>query len=114
MIVTDGFTGNVVLKAMEGSLRLAMEQTRSALGAGLAGRLASAANRDRLHGVARRLDADAQGGAALLGLTAPVVVAHGAARARAVSQACALARDLARSAAGAHRPAIAEAAGTLR
>ena len=113
VIVTDGFTGNVVLKAMEGSLRLAMQQTRSAVGAGLAGRLASAANRGRLRGLARRLDADAQGGAALLGLTAPVVVAHGAARAGAVSQACALAGDLARSAAAGaqHRP-VAAAAGT--
>lgn len=95
VVVTDGFTGNVTLKAIEGSLRLALAETRAALAAGPAGALAEAANRRRLRALAERFDADAHGGAVLLGLAGTVVVAHGSARARAVARACRLARDLA-------------------
>jgi phosphate acyltransferase len=95
VVVTDGFTGNVALKAIEGSLRLAVTQTRAALAAGPAGALAQAANRRRLRALAERFDADAHGGAALLGVAGTVVIAHGAARARAITRACLLAADLA-------------------
>jgi len=94
VVVTDGFTGNVVLKAIEGSLRLAVTETRAALAAGPLGAAACLANRHRLRRVADRFDADAQGGAVLLGLAGTVVIAHGAARARAITRACLLAREL--------------------
>ena len=45
VVVTDGFTGNVALKLIEGSLRLAVTQTRAALTAGPAGAVAQFANR---------------------------------------------------------------------
>ena len=45
VVVTDGFTGNVALKTIEGSLRLAVTETRAALTAGPAGALAQFANR---------------------------------------------------------------------
>ena len=97
VVVTDGFTGNVTLKAIEGSLRLALAEARAALTAGPAGALAQAANRRRLRALADRFDSDAHGGAALLGLAGTVVIAHGSARARAITRACLLARDLARA-----------------
>jgi glycerol-3-phosphate acyltransferase PlsX len=87
VVVTDGFTGNVALKAIEGSLRLA----------GPAGALTRFANRGRLRRLTERFDADAHGGAVLLGLGGTVVIAHGSARARAITRACLLARDLART-----------------
>jgi glycerol-3-phosphate acyltransferase PlsX len=96
VVVTDGFTGNIMLKAVEGTLRLAIAETRSALGAGPAGAAASFANRRRVHRLARRFDAEAHGGAVLLGLAGTAVIAHGAARSRAITRACVLARDLAR------------------
>lgn len=97
VVVTDGFTGNVLLKAVEGSLRLALSETRAALTAGPAGALAGLANRRRLRRVAGRFDADEHGGAVLLGVAGPVVIAHGSARARAITRACLLARDLAQA-----------------
>jgi glycerol-3-phosphate acyltransferase PlsX len=97
VVVTDGFTGNVALKAIEGSLRLAVTETRAALAAGPAGAVAQFANRGRLRRVAERFDADSRGGAVLLGLEGTVVIAHGSARAPAVTRACLLARDLVRA-----------------
>ena len=97
VVVTDGFTGNVALKTIEGSLRLAVTETRAALAAGPAGAAAQFANRGRLRRLAERFDADAHGGAVLLGLGGTVVVAHGSARARAITRACLLARDLVRA-----------------
>ncbi len=75
--VTDGFTGNVMLKAVEGSLRLALSETRAAVTAGPAGALAQFANRHRLRRLAARFDADEHGGAVPLGVAGPVVIAHG-------------------------------------
>ena len=97
VVVTDGFTGNVALKTIEGSLRLAVTETRAALAAGAAGAVAQFANRGRLRRLAERFDVDAHGGAVLLGLGGTVVVAHGSARARAITRACLLARDLVRA-----------------
>jgi glycerol-3-phosphate acyltransferase PlsX len=97
VVVTDGFTGNVALKAIEGSLCLAVTETRAALTAGPAGALTRFANRGRLRRLTERFDADAHGGAVLLGLGGTVVIAHGSARARAITRACLLARDLART-----------------
>jgi phosphate acyltransferase len=96
VVVTDGFTGNVALKTIEGSLRLAVTEMRAALAAGPVGAVAQFANRDRLRRLAERFDADSRGGAVLLGLGGTVVIAHGSARARAITRACLLARDLVR------------------
>ncbi len=97
VVVTDGFTGNVALKTIEGSLRLAVTETRAALTAGPLGAAAQFANRGRLRRMAERFDADAHGGAVLLGLGGTVVIAHGSARARAITRACLLARHLVRA-----------------
>jgi phosphate acyltransferase len=97
VVVTDGFTGNVMLKAVEASLRLGLAETRAALAAGPLGAAAQFINRHRMRQVAERFSAEAHGGAALLGLAGTVVIAHGSARARAVTQACLLARDLAQA-----------------
>ncbi|KWX00149.1 phosphate acyltransferase [Carbonactinospora thermoautotrophica] len=95
VVVTDGFTGNVVLKSLEGALRFAVTEIRDALTAHPVARLAALPHRGRLRRLASRFDPDTYGGAALLGLSQTVVIVHGAARARAVTNACLLARDLA-------------------
>ncbi|MDQ4049204.1 MAG: phosphate acyltransferase PlsX [Actinomycetota bacterium] len=77
VIVTDGFTGNVALKVMEGTSRtvaLAMKDAvRSSPVSALGGLLVKGA----MGGVRDRLDPERAGGAILLGLRKPVVVAHG-------------------------------------
>jgi glycerol-3-phosphate acyltransferase PlsX len=96
VIVTDGFTGNVALKTLEGSVRFATAELRAAVTGTPAARIGAFLQRRSLRQLAARLDAESYGGAVLLGLGGTVVIAHGASTARAVTSACLLAADLAR------------------
>jgi phosphate acyltransferase len=96
VIVTDGFTGNVALKTLEGSLRFAAAEMRSAVTGTRSARMGALLQRRGLRRLTAMLDADRYGGAALLGLGGTVVIAHGASKARAITSACVLAADLAR------------------
>jgi phosphate acyltransferase len=95
VIVTDGFTGNVALKTLEGTASFAADQLRQALGGTLAARIGAVFQRRGLRELAARLDSESYGGAALLGLEATVVIAHGAVRAKGAAAACRLAAELA-------------------
>ncbi|MEO3828219.1 phosphate acyltransferase PlsX [Actinomadura sp. B10D3] len=90
VVVTDGFTGNVVLKNIEGCVRTTL---------GLVAR-AGLTETGPLDKVARLYTADTHGGAALLGLDGTVVVAHGSSGPAAIARACVVARDLAVRGAG--------------
>ena len=96
VIVTDGFTGNVALKTLEGSIRFAATELRAAVTATRTARVGAFLQRRGLRELAARLDSESYGGAVLLGLGGTVVIAHGASTARAVTSACLLAADLAR------------------
>jgi glycerol-3-phosphate acyltransferase PlsX len=96
VIVTDGFTGNVALKTVEGSVRFAASALREAVGGTRSARAGALLQRRGLRELERRLDTERYGGAALLGLGGTVVIAHGASTARGVESACVLAADLAR------------------
>jgi phosphate acyltransferase len=95
VIVTDGFTGNVALKTLEGTAAFAADHLREALGGTLAARVGTLFQRRGLRELAARLDSESYGGAALLGLEATVVIAHGAVRAKGAAAACRLAAELA-------------------
>lgn len=95
IIVADGFTANVALKTLEGTARYTAAEICGAITASPVARIGALLQRGRLRSVAARLDPENQGGAALLGLDGTVVIAHGAARAKSVASACALAADLA-------------------
>jgi len=94
VIVTDGFTGNVALKTMEGAVRYAFAELKRAVAESRVARIGAFMQRSRLRELSERLDAEEYGGAVLLGLNGTVVIAHGASRARGVSAACGLAADL--------------------
>jgi phosphate acyltransferase len=96
VIVTDGFTGNVALKTLEGAMRFATGELRTALTSTRAARMGAMLQRRGLRDMRDRLDAESYGGAALLGLGGTIVIAHGASTARAVSSACSLAASLTR------------------
>src|SRR5205807_7116101 len=77
VVVCDGFTGNVALKVIEGTIRTTLDWLRSEITATAGGKLGGllikpAAARLRAH-----LDPDAYGGAYLLGLRGLAVIAHG-------------------------------------
>ncbi len=94
VIVTDGFTGNVALKTLEGTARFAADQLREVLGGSRAARVGALLQRRGLRELGERFDAETYGGAALLGLEGTVVIAHGAVRARGAAAACRLAAEL--------------------
>jgi glycerol-3-phosphate acyltransferase PlsX len=97
VIVTDGFTGNVALKTVEGAVTFATGQVRDALRGSAAARFGALFQRRALRDLRSRMDAETYGGAALLGLEGTVVIAHGASTARGITSACGLAADLARA-----------------
>jgi len=94
VVVTDGFTGNVALKTLEGTASFAAAQLREVLGGSLAARIGAALQRRGIRELRERLDSQTYGGGALLGLEATVVIAHGSVTARGAAAACQLAAEL--------------------
>jgi glycerol-3-phosphate acyltransferase PlsX len=91
VVVTDGFTGNVALKALEGTIRTILESLRSELESSARGRLGGFLIRPAARRLRTRLDPDTYGGAYLLGLRGLVVIAHGSSSRVAIANAIALA-----------------------
>lgn len=91
VLVTDGFTGNVVLKVLEGAAESLFSQLRLELQADVRGRAAGLLARPALVRLKRRLDYEEHGGAPLLGVAGVSVIAHGRSSARAIARACAAA-----------------------
>jgi phosphate acyltransferase len=91
VVVTDGFTGNVALKVMEGTARLVVGAIRDAARANPLSAAGGLLMRPALGGVRRELDPNATGGAILLGLRAVAVVGHGSSSAEGVANAARLA-----------------------
>ena len=77
VVVCDGFTGNVVLKAMEGTVRTTLAALRNEITATPRGKLGGLLIRPAARRLRDRLDPDTYGGAYLLGLRGLVVSAHG-------------------------------------
>lgn len=96
VIVTDGFTGNVALKSMEGTAKFLLKQIKGAVGRSKKAALGALMLKGDLKDVAQQLSGDEYGGAVLLGLKAPVVIGHGATSARAVAQGTAAAASAVR------------------
>jgi glycerol-3-phosphate acyltransferase PlsX len=91
VVVCDGFTGNVALKLMEGTIKSTFRALREEIAASLPTKLGGLLIRPAARGVRRRLDPDTYGGAYLLGLRGLVVIAHGNSSRTAISNAITLA-----------------------
>ena len=87
VVVTDGFTGNVVLKTMEGTASFLMGEVRAAVGSTLLGRIGGVLVRPPLRRMRERIDPDSYGGAVLLGVRGLAVIGHGNATARGIANA---------------------------
>lgn len=87
VLVTDGFTGNVVLKTSEGVAREILQMVRSAMTRGAASRLAAGVLRPRLLRVRDQVDPENYGGSFLLGVRGTVAIGHGNSQARGVENA---------------------------
>ena len=85
VVVADGFTGNAVLKAIEGTGLGIMKQLKSVImNGGWKAKLGALLLKDSLSGMRATLDYSSAGGAVLFGLKAPVVKCHGSSDAKAV------------------------------
>jgi glycerol-3-phosphate acyltransferase PlsX len=91
VLVTDGFTGNVALKAVEGTIRTLLDSLREEITQSTSGTLGGFLIRPAARRLRARLDPDTYGGAYLLGLRGLVVIAHGNSSATAISNAIRLA-----------------------
>ena len=91
VVVTDGFTGNVTLKLLEGTIRNLLDAFREEITATARGRLGGLLIRPASRRLRDRLDPDTYGGAYLLGLRGLAVIAHGNSSRRAIANAVRLA-----------------------
>jgi phosphate acyltransferase len=91
VLVTDGFTGNVALKTVEGTIRTVMTGLREEIEATSRGKLGGLLIRPAARRLRSRLDPDTYGGAYLLGLRGLVVIAHGNSSPTAIANAIRLA-----------------------
>ncbi len=91
VVVTDGFTGNVVLKTLEGTILTILESLRAEITATPRGKLGGLLIRPAARRLRQRLDPDTYGGAYLLGLRGLAVIAHGNSSGTAIANAIRLA-----------------------
>lgn len=91
VIVADGFTGNVALKTLEGTVKSLLDALRSELESSARGKLGGALIRPAARGLRTRLDPETYGGGYLLGLNGLVVIAHGSSSRVAIANAIRLA-----------------------
>jgi phosphate acyltransferase len=77
VVVCDGFTGNMALKLMEGTIKTTLDAFREEVTASARGKLGGLLIRPAARALRSRLDPDTYGGAYLLGLRGLVVIAHG-------------------------------------
>ena len=78
VIVTDGFTGNATLKAIEGTASVILRLLKdSLLNNGLRSKVGALLAKPGLTALKKRFDTARYGGAVLLGVNAPVVKTHG-------------------------------------
>jgi glycerol-3-phosphate acyltransferase PlsX len=91
VVVTDGFTGNVVLKLLEGTIGELLAELREEISATTTGKFGGLLIRPAARRMRKRLDPDTYGGAYLLGLRGLAVIAHGNSGREAVANAIRLA-----------------------
>jgi len=92
VIVTDGFTGNVALKSIEGSAKAILRALRATIDLSLPTKLGGLLLRRDLYRLRAALDPEEYGGAFLVGMNAPVIIAHGNSRATGIANAVRQAR----------------------
>ena len=91
VVVCDGFTGNVALKLMEGTIKAVLDALREEITSSRRSRVGGLLVRPAARALRKRLDPETYGGAYLLGLRGLAVIAHGNSSRRAIANAIRLA-----------------------
>ena len=97
VIVADGFTGNIMLKTMEGTAKFLLRELKKTMTASTKNKLAAGMLKGDLMEMKKLLDPSEVGGTAFLGISRPVFKAHGSSDARAITNAVLRAKEYAES-----------------
>ena len=84
VVVTDGFTGNVLLKATEGTIKFLMKSLKGVFYKSTVNKLAAAVLKNDLAAMKKSMDVNEVGGTAFVGISKPVIKAHGSSNADAL------------------------------
>ena len=85
VLVCDGFTGNVMLKALEGMASMVMSELKGIYGKNLKTKLSGLLIKKSIYDLRAKMNPDTIGGTMLLGISKPVIKAHGSSNAAAIS-----------------------------
>jgi phosphate acyltransferase len=114
VLVTDGFTGNVALKVLEGTAKAVGGAVRDAIMSGFVSKVGGLLVRRKLAGLRHTFSAESVGGAVLLGLRGVVVVGHGSSSPETIATALQLTQRAVDERMVEKTTAALEAAGALR
>ncbi|WP_438317509.1 phosphate acyltransferase PlsX [Sporosarcina sp. FA9] len=92
--ITDGFTGNMILKTIEGTASGFFTMLKEVYGSSTKTKLSAALVKNELRGLKKKMDYTEYGGAGLFGLNSPVIKAHGSSNANAIYNAIRQARTM--------------------
>lgn len=87
VLVTDGFSGNIFLKSVEGMGKFLMGTLKEVLTTNLVTKVSTLTMKEKIVEMKRRFDASEHGGAPILGISKPVIKAHGSSDANAIKNA---------------------------
>ena len=87
VLVTDGFTGNIFLKCIEGMGKFLMGTLKDVLTTNLVIKVSTLTMKEKIKDMKHRFDASEHGGAPILGISKPVIKAHGSSDAKAIKNA---------------------------
>lgn len=87
VLVTDGYTGNIFLKSVEGMGKFMMGLLKDVLKTNFATMVSALTMKEKLSDIKHRFDTSEHGGAPLLGISKPVIKAHGSSDAKAIRNA---------------------------
>lgn len=97
VIVTDGFTGNVMLKALEGTAKFMSKELKKMFLSSGKTKLAALLMKEQVAEFKKMMDPSEVGGTAFLGISKPVIKAHGGSDAKAIQNAVRQAAEFAES-----------------
>ena len=97
VLVADGFTGNVLLKSIEGTAKVIFKELKGVFYKNTKNKLAALVIKNDLGGLKAKLDPNEVGGTAMLGISKPVIKAHGSSNAAAIVSAIRQAKACAES-----------------
>ena len=95
VLVTDGFSGNITLKAIEGMGKMMLSTLKNCFYTNIRTKTAAVLINEEIRQIKRDFDPSEYGGAPLLGLRKPVIKAHGSSKAKAIKSAIRQAKDYA-------------------